>query len=102
LNTTSNDVEQVREQARALYKKIEANSSKNYESIRGDVSNLAASLQKLAMDQRDKANAYLANAASQVQAAPADQTELRERMRDALQSISQAVAAARSKSKQQA
>jgi uncharacterized membrane-anchored protein YhcB (DUF1043 family) len=96
LDTISNSLDQVREQARSLYKRIEANN--NHAAIRGDLDSLADNLEKLAMDQRDDEKIHLQNAASLVQTSPNDGAELREHMRDALQSISQAVAASRSKS----
>ena len=100
MDTISSNVDEVREQARSLYKRIEANN--DHAAIRGDLNSLAYTLNKLAIDQRDDAKTHLKNAASAVQATPNDETELRERVRDALQSISQAVAAARSKSNQRA
>lgn len=92
MNTTVTAVDQVREQARALYKQIEAASSKNRDDVRGELKNLAESLRK----------AHLDKAATLVESAPNDIDEMRERVRETLQSISQAVATARSKSKQRA
>jgi hypothetical protein len=100
LDTSTNVIDQVREQAQALYKQIEENSLTNHEAIRGDLTALAANLKKLAKDQRNDAKTHLENAASLVQASPKDGTEMRERMRETLQNISQAVAATRSNVKQ--
>ena len=124
MNTITNAVDQVREQGRALYKQIEANTSTRHEAIRGDIQSLAdqsasfaSALRRLAKDQGADSKAHLEHAASLIEAASNDAKALttaanadvgqkgsamREHLRDALQNISQAVAATRSKSKRPA
>ena len=124
MNTTVLDaVDNVRSDLRALFKKIEASTTKNHAAIRVDLEEaatqgqrLAATLKTLAKDQRTDASDHLAHAAAlleksassakQISAADSDalraaQQELRVRTRGALQSVTEAIAARRSAVKKQ-
>ena len=110
-------VDQARSDARDLYKKIEAGTTKNHATVRADLQDaaskeqrLASSLKTVAQDQRTDAKAHLEHAAVMLEAAAsaaksvaqASDAELRvanlamlERTRDAVQDVSRAVAAKR-------
>ena len=110
-------VDQARNDARDLYKKIEAGTTKNHAAVRADLQDvavkeqrLASSLRTAAQDQRTDAKAHLEHAAAMLEAAAsaaksvaqASDAELRQanlamldRTRDAVQDVSRAIAAKR-------
>jgi ElaB/YqjD/DUF883 family membrane-anchored ribosome-binding protein len=124
MSTATDAVDKVRQDTQDLYKLIEASMAQNHARIREDLQDaakraeqLASSLRQHAKDQRTDAKAHLEHAASLLEegassarsVAAATHAELRqtalaslERTRDALQSLSQAVAAKRAGAKQRA
>ncbi len=111
-------VDQARDQTRDLYKRIQENTSQNHATIRTGLRDsatqaeqLASSLRTVAQDQRNDAGRHLQHAASLLESAASGAKsvanvtngELRqksiamlEHTREALQNVSQAVAAKRS------
>lgn len=118
MSTVTDAVDQVRHDVQDLHKRIEASTAKNNTRIREDLQDaakraqqLASSLRQQAKDQRAEAKAHLEHAASLLEegasgamsAVGATEADTRqrahaalERTRDALQSVSQAIAAKRS------
>lgn len=117
MNITLEAVDQARNDARSLYKQIHESTSKSHAAIRGDLQDaatqaqrLASSLKTLGSDQRADASGHLGHAASLLEAAAEDARTIAkanaadvrdanlamlEHTRDAVQDISQAIAAKR-------
>jgi hypothetical protein len=118
LSKVKDAIDQVRGETQDLYKTIEASTTKNHAAIRTDLQDVATQAQRLASslktisnDQRTDTKQHLEHAASLLEAAAADaktvatatNADLREmnvamleRTRDAVGSVSRAVASKRS------